>query len=115
MDRNYCFRRKRHSYAACDAALAASIYIKGLRRMIEDRIGMSSLTIMTEGCDGDDRMLCELDKEIILVVIYKMVHLCIAVRNQGKGKNNTSDITLDCKRGSRGVAHVAISPRWSVK
>ena len=24
MDRNYCFRRKRHSYAACDAALAAS-------------------------------------------------------------------------------------------
>ena len=27
MDRNYCFRRKRHSYAACDAALAASIYI----------------------------------------------------------------------------------------
>ena len=28
MDRNYCFRRKRHSYAACDAALAASILIK---------------------------------------------------------------------------------------
>ena len=28
MDRNYCFRRKRHTYAACDAALAASIYIK---------------------------------------------------------------------------------------
>ena len=27
MDRNYCFRRKRHSYAAFDAALAASIYI----------------------------------------------------------------------------------------
>ena len=27
MDRNYCFRRKRHSYAACDAALAASYYI----------------------------------------------------------------------------------------
>ena len=27
MDRNYCFRRKRHSYAACDAPLAASIYI----------------------------------------------------------------------------------------
>ena len=27
MDRNYCFRRKRQSYAACDAALAASIYI----------------------------------------------------------------------------------------
>ena len=27
MDRNYCFRRKRHSYAACDAALAASLYI----------------------------------------------------------------------------------------
>ena len=26
MHRNYCFRRKRHSYAACDAALAASIY-----------------------------------------------------------------------------------------
>ena len=26
MDRNYCFRRKRHSYAACDAALAASLY-----------------------------------------------------------------------------------------
>ena len=25
MDRN-CFRRKRHSYAACDAALAASLY-----------------------------------------------------------------------------------------
>ena len=24
MHRNYCFRRKRHSYAACDAALAAS-------------------------------------------------------------------------------------------
>ena len=24
MDRNYCFRGKRHSYAACDAALAAS-------------------------------------------------------------------------------------------
>ena len=24
-----------------------------------------------------------------------MVNLCIAVRNQGKGKNNTSDITLD--------------------
>ena len=52
-----------------------NIYIKGLRRMIEDRIVMSSLTIMTEGCDGDDRMLCELDKEIIPVVIYKMVHL----------------------------------------
>ena len=27
MDRNYCFRRKRHSYAACDGALAASKYI----------------------------------------------------------------------------------------
>ena len=27
MDRNYCFRCKRHSYAACDAALAASLYI----------------------------------------------------------------------------------------
>ena len=27
MDRNYCFRRKRHSYAACDAALAASVFI----------------------------------------------------------------------------------------
>ena len=27
MDRNYCFRRKRHSYAACDAALAASCCI----------------------------------------------------------------------------------------
>ena len=27
MDRNYYFRRKRHSYAACDAALAASNYI----------------------------------------------------------------------------------------
>ena len=27
MDRNYCFRRKRHSYAACDAALAASFNI----------------------------------------------------------------------------------------
>ena len=26
MDRNYCFRRKRHSYAACDAALAASYF-----------------------------------------------------------------------------------------
>ena len=26
MDRNYCFRHKRHSYAACDAALVASIY-----------------------------------------------------------------------------------------
>ena len=25
MYRNYCFRRKRHSYAACDAALAASL------------------------------------------------------------------------------------------
>ena len=37
-----------------------NIYIKGLRRMIEDRIGMSSLTIMIVGCDGDDRMLCEL-------------------------------------------------------
>ena len=23
---NYCFRRKLHSYAACDAALAASLY-----------------------------------------------------------------------------------------
>ena len=63
--------------------------------MIEDRIGMSSLTIMIVGCDGDDRMLCELDKEIIPVVIHKMVNLCIAVRNQGNGKNNTLDITLD--------------------
>ena len=26
MNRKYCFRRKRHSYAACDAALAASLY-----------------------------------------------------------------------------------------
>ena len=24
MHRNYCFRRKRHSYTACDAALVAS-------------------------------------------------------------------------------------------
>ena len=27
MDRNYCFRRKLHFYAACDAALAASLSI----------------------------------------------------------------------------------------
>ena len=27
MHHNYYFRRKQHSYAACDAALAASIYI----------------------------------------------------------------------------------------
>ena len=27
MHRNYCFRHKRHSYAACDAALAASMII----------------------------------------------------------------------------------------
>ena len=25
--RNYCFRRKQHSYAACDAAPAARIYV----------------------------------------------------------------------------------------
>ena len=28
MHRNYCFRCKRHSYAACDAALAASLFWK---------------------------------------------------------------------------------------
>ena len=28
MHHNYYFRRKQHSYAACDAAFAASIYIK---------------------------------------------------------------------------------------
>ena len=33
MGRNYCFRRKRHSYAACDAALAASLYIKSFNRL----------------------------------------------------------------------------------
>ena len=27
MHRNYCFRRKQHSYAACDAALAASLFL----------------------------------------------------------------------------------------
>ena len=32
MDRNYCFRRKRHSYAACDAALEAIVVL--LRRQI---------------------------------------------------------------------------------
>ena len=29
MHHNYCFRRKQHSNAACDAALAASIIING--------------------------------------------------------------------------------------
>ena len=28
MHRNYCFRRKQHSYVTCDAALAASLFIK---------------------------------------------------------------------------------------
>ena len=28
MHHNYCFRRKQHSYAACDAALAASIFLR---------------------------------------------------------------------------------------
>ena len=31
MDSNYCFRRKRHSYAACDAALAASLYYNNIQ------------------------------------------------------------------------------------
>ena len=38
MDRNYYFRRKRHTYAACDAALAASRYIISIKVLIKTSI-----------------------------------------------------------------------------
>ena len=34
--REYCFRRKRHSYAACDAALAARNKNKSLRAVLSN-------------------------------------------------------------------------------
>ena len=41
MHHNYCFRRKQHSYAACDAALAASIIIYTVRIDVEYYIRLS--------------------------------------------------------------------------
>ena len=34
MHRNFCFRRKQHSNAACDAALTANIYIESLEESL---------------------------------------------------------------------------------
>ena len=34
MHHNYCLRRKQHSYAACDAALAASDTVKAVWRSV---------------------------------------------------------------------------------
>ena len=45
MDRNYCFRRKRHSYPACDAAFAASIkIIKHVKICYYQKLQCSGLT-----------------------------------------------------------------------
>ena len=39
---NYCFRRKRHSYAACDAALAASLIIIVVQKLNLRTLGIFS-------------------------------------------------------------------------
>ena len=47
MDRNYCFRHRRHSYAACDAALAASNFIN-LQLIINNEIFACKIFLQTK-------------------------------------------------------------------
>ena len=69
MDRN-CFRRKRHSYAACDAALAASVLYK-----------------FANGVFRTDAIKSDVNCDTTL--INKLCLILFAIFNNGSTKNTT--------------------------